>query len=346
MIFHGVRRRFRFRSQGFGFTLVELLVVIAIIGVLVALLLPAIQAAREASRRSSCQNNMKQLGTALQGYHGMHNRFPENSQWYPGAYTDCGEQIVVTAADRKGDMLVKLMPLMEEMVLFDRLDFNGDIIQQFMDNADLRSLYVAILRCPSDSYPQLSGDPAKDDNGKALAPHAITNYAPSIGAQKTFSLNNWCPQPAGNEFGHGDDLAPCTQWRGRTSGLFARINWAASIPQITDGTSKTIAMGEVLPDCNYELIRFGWWDSQLCYVGTSVPINYDSCKATVPPWPQQQDCSTFFNWNTSAGFKSRHPGGANFCMADGSVQFISDNIDYHNYQRLGDRWDGEAVDPY
>ena len=136
------------------------------------------------------------------------------------------------------------------------------------------------------------------------------------------------------------------QCRKKTSGLFARVNWAASIREITDGTSKTIAMGEVLPDCNYELIRFGWWDSQIWYVGTSVPINYDSCHATDPPYPKKQDCSTFFNWNTSAGFKSRHPGGANFVMADGSVPFINDNIDYHNFQRLGDRRDGEAVDPY
>ena len=125
-----------------------------------------------------------------------------------------------------------------------------------------------------------------------------------------------------------------------------RINWAASIKEITDGTSKTIAMGEVLPDCNYELIRFGWWDSQTWYVGTATPINYDSCRATDPPFPKKQDCGTFFNWNTSAGFKSKHPGGANFAMADGSVHFLSQDIDYRNYQRLGDRRDDEVVEPF
>ena len=65
-----------------------------------------------------------------------------------------------------------------------------------------------------------------------------------------------------------------------------------------------------------------------------------------PAISDKQDCGTFFNWNTSAGFKSRHPGGAHFVLADGSVHFISENIDYRNYQRLGDRRDGEAVEPF
>jgi prepilin-type processing-associated H-X9-DG protein len=78
----------------------------------------------------------------------------------------------------------------------------------------------------------------------------------------------------------------------------------------------------------------------------ATPINYDSCRATNPPFPAKQGCDTFFNYNTSAGFKSRHPGGANFTLADGSVHFISANIDYRNYQRLGDRQDGEPMEPF
>src|SRR6187549_3772079 len=118
-----------------GFTLVELLVVIAIIGILVALLLPAVQAAREASRRSSCQNNAKQWGLALQNYHGVRNRFPSNSQWYPGSYVDeAGNTVVVLPKDRKGSMHVKLMPFLEETALTDRLNFEDDIIKQFEDN--------------------------------------------------------------------------------------------------------------------------------------------------------------------------------------------------------------------
>jgi prepilin-type N-terminal cleavage/methylation domain-containing protein/prepilin-type processing-associated H-X9-DG protein len=314
-------------SQRRAFTLVELLVVIAIIGVLVALLLPAVQAAREAARRTQCENNLKQLGTALQSYHGVFGQFPPNSPWYVGDG--------ILATDRKGSMLVKLMPYMEQVNLFSRINFDGDVIQQFQSKPEIRSMPLQFLRCPSDDYPPLG------ENNQA-----VTNYGPTVGAQLTFSFADSCPEPQGNMFGNGDDLHAYTHLLHATSGIFSRINFAASIQQIPDGTSHTIAMGEVLPHCNYELIRFGWWDSQIWYVGTATPINWDSCTPTTPPFPAPQTCYTFFNWNTSAGFKSRHPGGATFVFADGSTHVISENIDYRNYQRLGDRDDGETVEPF
>lgn len=333
-----------------GFTLVELLVVIAIIGILVALLLPAIQAAREASRRSSCQNNLKNLGIALQNYHDVHLRFPSNSEWW-GAYKTtitCGgvtEVIEVKEKDLQGSMLLKLMPYIEETDIHDLIDFDDEkgVIYQFDDPArpELRSMYIGVLRCPSDPFPALSDDPQVNDKGQEMVPHATTNYVGSIGCQKTFSVSESCPFPEGNDFKTGDADAICVHTKDKTSGVFARIKWAASIPEITDGTSKTILMGEVVPDCNYELIRFGWWNSQVFYVGTPVPINFDSCTQKFRP-----NCSTFFNYNTNAGFKSKHPGGAQFVLADGSVHFISENIDYKNYQRLGDRRDSEVVDPF
>ena len=315
-----------------AFTLVELLVVIAIIGVLVALLLPAVQAARESARRSQCQNNLKQLGLALQGYHGTFEVFPSNSPWAVGSVFD-GKTI--KKEDRKGSMIVKLMPYLEQGSLFQRLNFDGDVIQQFTDKPEIKSAPLQFLRCPSDEFPSLGENE-----------QAVTNYGPSVGAQATFSDKNWCPEPRGNEFGNGDDLHAFSHLLHATSGIFSRVQFAASIPQIPDGTSHTIAMGEILPQCNYELIRYGWWDSQIWYVGTAPPINYDSCRVTIPPWPAKQDCGTFFNWNTSAGFKSRHPGGAQFVFADGSTHFISENTDYRNYQRLGDRNDGETIETF
>jgi prepilin-type N-terminal cleavage/methylation domain-containing protein/prepilin-type processing-associated H-X9-DG protein len=334
-----------------GFTLVELLVVIAIIGILVALLLPAVQSAREASRRSSCLNNEKNLGIALQNYHDVYKVFPSNSHWW-GPFTStitCGgvtEVVTVTLKDMRGSMLLKLMPYLEEGDIYDQLDFDDEtssVINQFDDPArpELRSSYIGVLRCPSDPFPTLSDDPQVNGKGQDMVPHATTNYVGSIGCQKTFSVNNSCPIPEGNDFLTGDADAICVHTKDKTSGIFARIDWAASIPEVLDGLSKTIIMGEVIPDCNYELIRFGWWDSQVFYVGTPVPINYDSCTKLFKP-----NCGTFFNYNTNAGFKSKHPGGANFVMADGSVHFISENIDYDTYQRLGDRREGEVVETF
>jgi hypothetical protein len=322
------------------------LVVIAIIGILVALLLPAIQSAREASRRANCQSNLKNLGIALQNYHDVYHVFPSNSPWWgpqKGSIT-CGgvtTEYEVKLKDMDGSMLLKLMPYLEQGDIYDLVNFddeNKSVINQFDDPArpELRSTYMAILRCPSDPFPPLSDDPDH------LVPHATTNYVGSIGCQKTFDRTGGCPEPVGNFFGTGDADAICVHTKDKTSGIFARIDWSASIPEITDGLTKTIIMGEVLPDCNYELIRFGWWDSQVFYVGTPVAINYDSCKQKFTP----ALCDTFFNYNTNAGFKSKHPGGANFIMADSSVQFISENIDWELYQRLGDRRDGYVVESF
>src|SRR6478672_7482673 len=158
-----------------GFTLVELLVVIAIIGVLVALLLPAVQAAREASRRSSCQNNMRQFGVSMQNYYLSFKQFPPNSPWWV-------DGITIFPQDRKGSMLVKLLPYLEESNLFGRLNFQGDIIYQFEKNVELRQVILRIFRCPSDSFPLLSSVATYNPAG-----HAVTNYAPTVGAQKTFS---------------------------------------------------------------------------------------------------------------------------------------------------------------
>jgi prepilin-type N-terminal cleavage/methylation domain-containing protein/prepilin-type processing-associated H-X9-DG protein len=332
LISQRAKSKIRARPRLKGFTLVELLVVIAIIGILVALLLPAVQAAREAGRRSQCQSNLKELGVALQMYHDGFGRFPANSHW--------GDTPVSERINRKGSCLVKLTPYFEDRAFHDRINFADDVIRQItVDFPELRTYRIGILRCPTDTHTGI---------GEGAAPEAITNYGPSVGAQMTISDLDMCPDYPGNEFGNGPVIHGNTTSLNDTSGIFSRQGFAASISQITDGTSKTIALGEVVAECNFEFMRYGWFRSQPWYVGTAAPINYPTCR-DVPPGHAifgRFDCNYWANWNTSAGFKSRHPGGAQFVFCDGSVIFLIDNIDYRNYQRLGDRRDGEPLQEY
>jgi prepilin-type processing-associated H-X9-DG protein len=293
----------------------------------------------------------------MQNYHGVHHRFPSNAYWgNPGTTTNCGLPITHVAEDRKGSFIVKLLPFLEETTINDLLDHKGDVHAQFQAKTaaelaiypmapQLRVTPLHVIRCPADTFPLLSSD-ASLDRDLRNNPVATTNYMSSEGAQKTFwQMGDDCGYP-GNYWGNANHLTNCVIWGRDTSGIFARAEWAAAIREIPDGTSHVIAVGEVLPDCNFELIRFGWWNSQAFYAHTSVPINYDTCTQTTPGWPAPQTCNTFFNWNTSVAFRSRHPGGAQFVFADSSVHFISEDIDYRNYQRLGDRRDGESVEPF
>lgn len=327
-----------------AFTLVELLVVIAIIGVLVALLLPAIQAARETSRRSSCSNNLRQYGIALQNYHGVHNQFPSNSYWFPIPATYPPGNI-----KRKGSIHVKLLPFIEGSTFHERIDFAGDVVGQLQHDVALGTTVLSFMRCPSDDYPQLY-DRGVENSGYTTpeGKHAVTNYGSSVGAQATTGQAGCDTLPKGfpgNEFGNGPSTDGNAENPYEISGVFSRKAWAASIKQITDGTSNTIAMGETLPGCSAKDLQLPWWVGMQWYGGTAPPINYPTCPGEGPGNDGSTgiNCNSWNNLVTDAGFKSRHPGGCQFAFADGSVHYFSEDIDYRNYQRLGDRHDGETV---
>jgi len=301
-------------SRRFAFTLVELLVVIAIIGVLVALLLPAVQSAREAARRISCSNNMKQFGLALQNYHSAFGVFPANSNWSGGG--------------RKGSAHVRMLPYMESNTFIEQLDFEGDVVTQIEDDPNLSTTVISFLRCPSDDYPLVS-----EAEG-----FAMTNYGTSVGSQKTWG---YCSTYPGNTFGNGPSADGNSTNADEISGVFSRNGWAASIKEILDGTSNTIAMGEALPSCSTS-IQEPWWLGGQWYSGTAPPINFPTCpgEGLGNNGTPSRNCNSWNNWVTDGGFKSRHPGGAQFVFCDGSVQFLQEDIDYCDYQRRGDRSDG------
>lgn len=356
-----------------AFTLVELLVVIAIIGILVALLLPAIQAAREAARRTQCTNNLKQLGLALQNHHLAKNRFPMNVNWiWPKDAHNTRRNFA--------SHLVNMAPYLEETSLHGAINFCDPNVAsciepglQKVNGTPIAQLVVPALQCPSDSKHGLvsTNDHVVSWASLILLPQvATTNYAGSLGSQKMESWNgfklstvvgnggakydadddgeDWFNQntnpgyPCQTGGGTGTNIrADCPDAK-TISGVFARSTWAASIKEITDGTSHTIAMGEILPRSSAFQWVYGWTFSEGLWFATTPPINYqtDTDEIALPAAP---GTSWETDFNTAMGFKSRHPGGANFCMCDGSARFLSQDIDYTTYQMLGARADGEAI---
>ena len=136
---------------------------------------------------------------------------------------------------------------------------------------------------------------------------------------------------------HGHDLTG-----GEISGVFSHIAWGASIDEIKDGSSNTIALGEIIPKCSWHA-RDGWMHINSLWFATTCPINYANCENEAN---YNAACAAPNAWSCDMGFKSRHPGGAQFVFADGSVHFLSDTIDYVTYQKLGDRRDREVIGEY
>jgi prepilin-type N-terminal cleavage/methylation domain-containing protein len=322
VICHSEVRHFRLPRIGgnafpHGFTLVELLVVIAIIGVLIALLLPAVQAARESARRNTCRANLKQIGVAIHNYEGQHKRLPPGGVWRP------------TNKIFRGSIFAYLLPLLEEDTLYESLDFKmANVDSQKFGSGDVAvgSIPIAVLRCPSDDVSEIY-NPNR----------ALHNYAASRGPTELWP-NPDCRCDLPSEL---ESLAQSPIDDSRNfAGPFTRVGTTVRLAQITDGTSQTIFVGEVRPACS-DHARNGWIASNngSGYCSTIIPINYDSCEEEGADF-----CRRPCNWNTESGFKSRHSGGAFFLFGDDSVRFLDESIEMMLYQRLGSKSGGEIID--
>jgi len=320
------------RHKRVGFTLVELLVVIAIIGILVALLLPAVQAAREAARRMSCSNNMKQIGLALHNYHDTHKTFP------PGYFRLLGGSAETWAWS------TLILPFMEQQSMHDGLGVTRyNLFQTPAASAAAAKILLETplpaFMCPSDTGFPPPGAIHNDRRFDGGIFWNSTNYTPGI--------SNYM-----GVMGHRDVSGTTAN----TGIFFAQKG--VSFRDILDGTSSTFAVGE------RETIfcRAGAWVGIRNPNGAGSRGVYTSLGNNRPKLNQD---TLVINWNANdgcgEGFSSLHPGGAQFALCDGSVRFVSETIDHRwinnnanthgdsrngTYQRLMTCADGLPVGDY
>jgi len=325
-----------------GFTLVELLVVIAIIGILVALLLPAIQAAREAARRSQCSNNQKQLGVALHNYHDTYRVFPPAGIGY--GWCSEGRAGFPNMLNVSGWTMV--LPFVEQQSLYDRYDraqsastqnttyccslppnshgtLMGDPVTT-SSNAEVVATLLSVFRCPSDP-----GDPYHSTTSAAYAIKPGSGYA---GAKTNydFSVNR---------------TLNCDYWNGlamQSRAMFGE-NSDATFASVTDGTSNTIAIGETLHNvCNGVCPAWGYRGWVMPGVDISRPINLFFIPGAAPGHACLQVIpGRLGDWGDPG---SLHPGGCQVVFADGSVTFVSENTDVVVRRALQTMSGGESLE--
>jgi len=342
-----------------GFTLVELLVVIAIIGVLVGLLLPAVQAAREAARRMSCGNNLKQLGLACLNYADANkgvlpttiHQWPEdydiNGQWIgpPGgtnAVANGGPGI-----SGKG-WIVEILPYIEQQPMHatimaglktakGRANYampRGDN-GQGMSAPEIRSIVekqYAFLTCPSDE----SAQPSLDLWYWESVSVGVTDYKGVIGDTAMTDGTSRGSSTAQTGFPVGTGSLPDCHNTAECNGLFGRNTSVrpVQLKSITDGQSNTLMIGETVANQDFHGAAF-FSDGDWATCG--VPLNFFHVGLDVVAMKKAPQ------WMQSRGFKSLHPGGAQFALGDGSVRMISESIDTGTYRGIATRAGDEAV---
>ena len=289
-------------------TMMEVLVAIAIIGVLIAILVPAIVYAREAARRARCKGNLKQICLAMHNYHDAFREFPLN---YGNGYYD--------GTNTGASWMQMILPYVEHENLYSTIKFGFPVDDPI--NRGVAETVVSIWLCPSDG--ELQGK--MDKRANVAGPLAVNNYKASSGSNWNWGTFAGIVSSKGRHANDPDGLDHC-------NGLICRGGDNQPVKTrmafVKDGLGNTFALGEAVPLWSAHT----WWywfngSTATC----AIPLNYRNIPET-----------SIADWHEHNGFQSHHDGGGHFAMADGRVRFVQDDIDLDLYRALATIQSGEA----
>lgn len=302
------------RSNRSGFTLTELLVVMAIIGILIALLLPAVQAARESARAMSCKNNLKQLSLAMHNYHGTYAVF--SFGW----------------SDRGQGWSAAILPQIEQQAIFDTLEWAEGNNWEDVGTPNQRACetVISVFRCPS---------------------MAVTEHKAATGIAQRVPASY---RGVASSTATSDDESTCINGRSMEDldleGIFFGCS-KVTFGFLTDGSTNTFMFGEsyfdevFLQDNN----EMDFWyigspqiDPWNC-AGTNIATEFSEFVGSTGVPYNARKIATTSGYIKELSFASKHPGGSHFAMADGSIRFVNYSIHYPTYQALGSRNGGEII---
>ena len=354
------------RTDSRGFTLVELLVVITIIGILIGLLMPAVQEVREAARRAQCQNNLHQLGMALQNYETTHQLFPPSSTWPPNANIEAKNN-----PDLRESWVIKILPNLDQLPVYDKFYYLGDptmigVMRPISDasHAEARRTKLAVLLCPSDQYNREMFMGAQSSQTNKLGDNwGRCNYAANAAlGYMTLTSGPTCAQGLDTNAALGEKGWQDKRIRGV---MGANVSIGANSADMPDGSSNTVLLAEIRAgvtpfDCRGVWALSGGCSNSLWahgYCGTDYGPNYNqsttggdgvlACSEIQTSHGGAQSLATmgmscanqnFANRQQTA--RSMHKGGVYVCFADASVHWIADSVEVSvNNPNTASVWD-------